>query len=381
MNNQELVLAAALATNTPVLLWGSPGIGKTATVYALAEAHGWPVKTVIASIHEPSDFSGLPYPDGTQARYLPPDWALELAREAQEAEGAILFLDEITTAPFSVQVALFRLVLERTIGQFTLPQNVRVIAAANPPDEVVGAWELPAPLANRFAHLDFQPLGPQDWIQGLIQGFQAPEIPVIRDWTRAYPQAVGLITGFLQSRPELLHQFPQDPSKRSKAWPSRRSWAAAARMLSAALTVSQDEGAIASVVGSCVGMPVGLELAALVGGDVLLDPREALEKPDKVQLPDRHDKLIVLLSGVAAVLAQAASELKGREDKPKIAKLWDATWTLVDRVAQERAVDVAAVGSMRLYRLWDSFMSQGLILSFPEEKTKLIRELRKSIES
>src|SRR2546421_9295088 len=53
-------LTLAVSADLPVLLWGEPGIGKTAALNQLAEALELPLTTVIASVHEPSDFAGLP---------------------------------------------------------------------------------------------------------------------------------------------------------------------------------------------------------------------------------------------------------------------------------------------------------------------------------
>ena len=67
-NTQLEALTLAVAADLPVLLWGEPGIGKTAALTQLAESLDLPLTTVIASVHEPSDFSGLPIigvPGGT----------------------------------------------------------------------------------------------------------------------------------------------------------------------------------------------------------------------------------------------------------------------------------------------------------------------------
>ncbi len=75
-------LALAVGTNLPVLLWGELGIGKTAALRQLGGGLGITVETVIASVHEPSDFSGLPIvePDPTVngVPMAPPDWAVRL---------------------------------------------------------------------------------------------------------------------------------------------------------------------------------------------------------------------------------------------------------------------------------------------------------------
>src|SRR3954447_1357898 len=81
-DTQLEALTLAVAADLPVLLWGEPGIGKTAALNQLAEAIDLPLTTVIASVHEPSDFSGLPVVGDNPAEQgvpmAPPDWAVRL---------------------------------------------------------------------------------------------------------------------------------------------------------------------------------------------------------------------------------------------------------------------------------------------------------------
>src|SRR5579863_1893892 len=90
-------LALATAANLPVLLWGQPGIGKSSTLAQLASGLGLPLETVIASVHEPSDFSGLPVigsdPATQGVAMAPPDWAVRLVRGGV----GLLFLDELSS--------------------------------------------------------------------------------------------------------------------------------------------------------------------------------------------------------------------------------------------------------------------------------------------
>src|ERR1044072_8369037 len=114
-DTQLEALTLAVAADLPVLLWGEPGIGKTAALTQLSATLDLPLTTVIASVHEPSDFSGLPVigddPAAQGVPMAPPDWAVRLVR----AGKGLLFLDELSTAPPAVQAALPRVVLERRV--------------------------------------------------------------------------------------------------------------------------------------------------------------------------------------------------------------------------------------------------------------------------
>src|SRR5215210_2821875 len=167
-------LGIAVAARVPVLLWGAPGTGKTSAIKAMAQELGLPCETVIASIREPSDFAGLPVVADGKVIFAPPRWARNLAAQ----ERGLLFLDEISTAPPAVQAALLRVVLERVVGDLELPDGVVVVAAANPPEQAADGWDLSAPLANRFCHLDWT-VEPAAFAAGLAGGWEPPVVPAL----------------------------------------------------------------------------------------------------------------------------------------------------------------------------------------------------------
>ena len=171
-HNATAALGLAMAARVPALLWGAPGTGKSSVVRAVAQGLGWPCQVVIASIREPSDFAGLPVVSGSGVRFAPPTWATDLAA----AGHGVLFLDEISTAPPAVQAALLRVVLERTVGDLRLPDDVVVVAAANPPEQAADGWDLSAPLANRFCHLDWS-IDAVEVAEGFTVGFTVATPP------------------------------------------------------------------------------------------------------------------------------------------------------------------------------------------------------------
>ncbi|MFL0176995.1 tyrosine-type recombinase/integrase [Mycobacterium sp. SMC-13] len=83
------VIDAAARAHVGVILWGQPGLGKSAVVRALAAADAVPMETLIGSQREPVDIAGWPMVEDGVVRLAIPDWTKALV----EANGGYLFLD------------------------------------------------------------------------------------------------------------------------------------------------------------------------------------------------------------------------------------------------------------------------------------------------
>jgi hypothetical protein len=250
----------------------------------------------------------------------------------------VLFFDEVSTAPPAVQAALLRVVLERTVGDLALPEGIAVVAAANPPDQAADGWDLSAPLANRFCHLDW-PIDPRSMTDGFTTGWSTPAPPDLpADLERRIAVTRSWVAGFITVRPALTVDVPQDAAGAGRAWPSPRTWDMAARLLAAADAIGTSEAARSLLVRGAVGQGAGVEfLSWLIEAD-LPDPEAVLASPDSFQLPARGDRAYAALSSVAA--AVAAEPTPDR---------WAAAWVVFGKVA-EAAPDVAVVAARTLVR-------------------------------
>jgi len=326
-------LAISIQARVPTLVWGPPGTGKSSTILMLGRSLDIPVEVVIASIREPADFSGLPIVDDGEVRMAPPAWARRLA----QAGRGILFLDEISTAPPAVQAALLRVVLDRVVGDLPLPAGVAVVAAANPPEQAAGGWDLAAPLANRFCHLQWR-LDAAAWADGMVQGWPAPAVPRLPDnWEAGIPAARALVASFIRSRPHLLLQVPREEAAAGRAWSSPRTWDMAARLLAAAQAAGADEDAVAELVAGCVGEGPALEFLGWRRSLDLQDPEQLLANPASYRHPARGDQVYATLAAVvAAVVARPTQER------------WRAAWEIIARAVQAGAPDMAAAAARAL---------------------------------
>lgn len=143
------------SVHCPVLLIGAPGVGKTAKVVS-AYDHA-EVLLVSAMVEE--DIGGLPYhKDSLEFRTEPPFF-----KRLREASGkrTVLFLDELDKARRSVADTLLTLIASRRMGEWSLPNDTHIVAAANPPEFGGGDGISPAML-NRFSVVQFTP-SPREW--------------------------------------------------------------------------------------------------------------------------------------------------------------------------------------------------------------------------
>ncbi|MCZ2111748.1 MAG: AAA family ATPase [Dehalococcoidia bacterium] len=331
----------ATVTRVPVLLWGPPGVGKSAAVQSWAAKRGLPCWTVIASLREPSDFGGLPVVDGHGAdgslpsvHFVPPRFAVEASQR-----GGLIFLDELTTAPPAVQAALLRAVVDRAFGDLELdPGKVALVAAGNPPEIAAGGWNLAAPLSNRFLHHQYELSAPQ-WIDSFPAYWGAP--PALEFGGRQLSEerwrlARTQVAAFLRSRPHLLLQVPGEVARQGQAWPSPRSWDFASRAVAAVGNARKADDIVLLVAG-CVGEGAALEFATWLRDLDLPNPEDLLTKPAEYRHPQRSDQAYAILNAVAlSAIARLTQER------------WEAAWQIHAAAAGSGGADVAAASARKL---------------------------------
>ena len=323
-------MRAAGQAQVPVLLWGPPGVGKSALIEALAEQAGVPCEVVVGSTREPSDFLGLPVvaDDGT-VRMAPPDWFVRL----QTAGEGILFLDELSCSPPAVQAAMLRVARERWVGAERLPDRVVIVAAANPPEQAADGWDLAPPAANRFLHIDYVP-STEAWIAGMTVGFDRLSMGTLdaagtADRERV-AQSRAMVAAFIGRRPDLLQVVPDAEAEASRAWPSMRTWTYTADVL--AQIDDGDADAARLAVTGLVGEGTGIEFLTWRAFGDLPDPATVLADPGIVAWSaERTDKVFAVLASVAAHVAADGS-----------VKAWERGCDVLGAVAAAGVADVGA---------------------------------------
>jgi hypothetical protein len=266
------LIECALAADVPILLWGAPGIGKTAMVEEVAEKRGAHLETLIGSTMDPTDLA-RPFIDDGKYKMSPPPWVDRLTSATAEGKQAILFLDELTCAPGSIQAALLRVVQSRMVCDVSI-KRTKIVAAANPVEYAADGVDLSPATLNRWTHIDVVP-DADDWIAGELGG-----------WGNADPRLSDVrarVTGWIAHSRSALLAPPKDGDA-SHGWPSPRSWSNVCRLGS-----SSPEQLVAGLVGS----GAATEYFTWAEAQDLPDPEKVLN--GTARLPERGDQHYVVL--------------------------------------------------------------------------------------
>ena len=239
-NGAKKSITRAFKKKRPLFMWGPPGIGKSDIVGQITkELKNSHLIDIRLSLWEPTDIKGIPYFDSNSSTMV---WAppAELPTEefAKKFDYIVLFLDEMNSAAPAVQAAAYQLILNRRVGQYKLPDNVLIVAAGNREADKGVTYRMPAPLANRFVHIELA-VNFDDWLQWAADN-------------RIHTDVVGYLTFAKKD----LYDF--DPKSPSRSFATPRSWS----FVSELLEDDDDENTTTDLVSGAVGEGLAVKFMA-----------------------------------------------------------------------------------------------------------------------
>lgn len=291
--------SAVIQNNLPVktipsvMLWGPPGVGKSQAVQQIASkieretGKSVHITDVRLLLFNPIDLRGIPTAnaDKTLAVWLKPQI---FQMDDSDQIVNILFLDELSSAPQSVQAAAYQITLNRVIGEHKLPENCIVIAAGNRTTDKSVAFKMPRALANRLLHIE------------VTGSFASWKKWAIRSGIH------DKVIGFLSFRPSNLMGF--DSSSSDLAFPTPRSWEMVSNLLN---SVSGNIDQMYSLIAGLVGTGVAVEFRTWEKVYRDLPCIEDIFAGKAPALPQNTDAMYALISSMTAYAKSHRKDIAG----------------------------------------------------------------------
>lgn len=280
-------------TMAPLLVHGSPGCGKSSIVRSVCEDRGIDFVDCRLAQMEPCDIRGLPVPNRDEKCM---DWLVNGNWPRDPGGKGIIFLDEITAADRSVQVAAYELVLDRRLGKlYSVPPGYLIVAAGNNTTDRAVANTMSSALANRFMHVELKE-DAEAWLQ----------------WARnnnVHPAVIGFIT----YKPGML--FNMDGENLERGWPTPRSWERVSQLCH--MYRDSDETLLRKLVYGTVGNGAGVEFMEFYKINAeFANILEIMTDPDsKIVIPDRADRKYAMCSSMVYLL------WRGKDKKDEEARI------------------------------------------------------------
>lgn len=299
-------LQILIPAKRPIMIWGSPGVGKSDLVRQDAKTRGSDYRFIDLRLSQldPVDMRGIPVYDVKKKQT---NWAIPNFLP-QEGEGT-LFLDELNSAPQATMAAAYQLILDRKLGDYILPLGWCVIAAGNNVGDRAIVNQMSTALRNRFVHIDFE-VNLDDWCQWALMNNINPEV-----------------LSFLRFRPGYLNIFDTSTqtSKEAKkatlsekAFATPRSWKFVSDILTA--THSQSLSIEFELIKGTVGEgPAGEFLAFQKCYKDMPNLDIVIGSPETAAVPDNPATLYAISTGLAmkATLDNVKNILVYAERLPK----------------------------------------------------------------
>lgn len=289
---------------TPLMVWGAPGIGKTAIVKEVLGLlrPGARLIQVPVAMMSPEDF-GLPALDKEEnpetgdielvatdlvKAWIPaykktrdPEKNRKLDAIANGEDGGLIFFDEMSRASRGVQNACLKIIDERVIGEYVIGSKWVIISASNRREDDPDLDQVfSTALGNRFNQVNY--------------------VPSFKDWKEwAIGKVDKRILDFLEFNQDLFYTLSVESGEPSHIFASPRTWESASRNIAKKLEDAHKYGYTPTLkdyalqVGKAVGTNIAEQFTAflrVLETFSIEDIELVMKNPDKAKLPRKAGK-------------------------------------------------------------------------------------------
>lgn len=194
---------------TPICIWGTHGIGKTALVKQIAERNNYQWAYIApAQFEEMGDLIGMPSREGNKTSFLQPEWV-----PTTEGPG-ILLIDDVNRADDRILRGIMQLLQNFELISWRLPKQWQIVLTANPDGGDYSVTPMDDAMLTRMMHttMKFDPKSWAIWAEqnqvdsrGINFVLTYPEIA---EGNRTTPRSLVQFFNSIQSIPDLRKELP-----------------------------------------------------------------------------------------------------------------------------------------------------------------------------
>ncbi len=140
------------------MIHGSPGIGKSSIIRSIADEFSLEFIDLRLSTCDITDLNGMPNFDSKGKAYFAPFnvFPTEDTPIPDGKKGFLLFCDEFNGASKAVQLASYKLILDRQVGQYNLHPLCFVVCAGNLDTDNAITNDLSTAMQSRLVHINME---------------------------------------------------------------------------------------------------------------------------------------------------------------------------------------------------------------------------------
>ena len=278
LNQAQELVTTYLKHNIVPYIKGSPAIGKSSIVQAIAKKFGLKLIDIRLAECDPTELSGFPVIENGRSSYAPMQcFPIQGDTIPEGCNGWLIFLDEFSNAPPAVQNVAYKLVLDRQVGQHKLHENAFIVAAGNLETDGANVEQISSALISRMAVFETA-VDSEEWAE-----FAASQNIDHR------------IIGLVNWRPNFLYTF--NPDSAEDVYASPRTWFAVNRIIKDQVLTDDHVRLLAPLISE------GVAREFIAFSEIYRDLpsiAEICKNPNGIKVPDRLDIRWATLTSVAS---------------------------------------------------------------------------------
>ncbi len=254
--------------------------GKSDLVRKIADKFKLKLIDIRLSQADPTDLSGFPSINNEEGKnsikrsyYAPPEmFPLENDELPDGYAGWLIFFDEMSSAPISVQAASYKVILDKEVGQHKLHKKVVMMCAGNKTSDRAIVNRLSTAMQSRLIHLNLA-VDHKIWLQ----------------WANDVDLDYR-VKSFINFKPDLLHSF--NPKHEGDTFPAPRTWSFLSDIIKPMKVLTEDKiPLIAGTIGEGSAYEF-FEYSQIFGQLPTL--KDLLADPDTIPIPDEPSILYAM---------------------------------------------------------------------------------------